>query len=70
MVVGGALTVGEFLRTQLADEIRINILPILLGSGLPFFKYTDLEQNLELKDSKAYKNGMVELCYAVRKSGE
>lgn len=69
-VVGGAITVGEFLRQQLADEIRINILPILLGSGLPFFKFTELEQNLELKDSKAYKNGMVELCYAVRKSGE
>lgn len=66
-VVGGAITVGEFLRQQLAHEIRINILPILLGSGLPFFKNMEQEQSLELKDSKAYKNGMVELCYILRK---
>lgn len=66
-VVGGASLVRDFLRLKLADEIRLTVLPIILGEGLPFFDHIGMEQVLELKDSKAYRNGMVELCYAIRK---
>jgi len=66
-VVGGAALVKDFIRLNLADEIRQSILPIILGDGLPFFDQIGLEQALHLKDLKAYKNGMVELCYEIRK---
>ena len=66
-VVGGAMLAKEFIRLKLADEIRITILPIILGEGLPFFDRVGLEQALHLKDVSAYKNGMVELHYEVRK---
>jgi len=66
-VVGGAMLTKEFLRLKLADEIRIPILPILLGDGLRFFDQVGVEQALHLKDSIAYDNGMVELCYEIKK---
>ncbi len=37
-VVGGASTNQQILRTGLADEIHIGIVPLLLGEGLPFFE--------------------------------
>jgi len=66
-IVGGAMLVKDFIRAKLADEIRISILPIVLGDGTLFFDHLGLEQPLHLKDVTAYKNGMVELCYEIRK---
>lgn len=65
-VVGGAQLAKDFIRLKLADEIRVSILPIILGGGLPYFDQVGLEQALHLKDVKAYKNGIVELCYEVK----
>lgn len=62
-VVGGAMLTKEFLRQKLADEIRISILPIILGDGLLFFDHIGQEQSLHLIDTKGYKSGVVELCY-------
>ena len=67
-LVGGAEIVKDFIRLQLADEIRQTILPIMLGDGLPFFYPTGREQPLHLKKVTAYKSGMVELCYEIRKN--
>lgn len=66
-VVGGSILVRDIIRLKLADEIRVSILPIILGDGLSFFNHIGQEQTLHLKDTKAYKNGMVELCYKVKK---
>ncbi len=66
-VVGGAMLVKEFIRLKLADEIRLSVLPIILGDGLPFFDHIGLEQAVHLKDVTAYKNGMVELWYEIKK---
>jgi len=57
----------DFICLKLADEIRISVLPIILGDGTPFFDHIGQEQVLHLKDVTAYKNGMVELCYEIRK---
>jgi dihydrofolate reductase len=65
-LVGGAFLVKEFIRLKLAAEIRLSILPILLGDGKLFFDQIGLEQALHLKDLTAYKSGMVELCYEIR----
>ncbi len=66
-VVGGAKLARSFILQNLLDEIRISILPILLGSGLTYFDYIGQEKALRLNDAVAYKNGMVELCYALVK---
>ena len=66
-LVGGAMLVKDFIRLKLADEIRLSVLPIILGEGTPFFDHIGQEQALHLKDATAYKNGMVELYYEIRK---
>jgi len=66
-LVGGAILAKDFIRLKLADEIRLSMLPIILGDGTPFFDHIGQEQPLHLKDVTVYKSGMVELCYEVRK---
>jgi dihydrofolate reductase len=64
--VGGSAVSAECLRLGLADEVRYSILPILIGDGIPFFEKLDRDISLHLTVVKAYKSGMVELCYEVR----
>jgi len=66
-VVGGSSLTKDLLLLKLVDEIRVSILPIIIGDGLLFFDHIGQEQALHLKDAKAYKNGMVELYYEIRK---
>ena len=63
---GGGAVSGECLRLGLADEVRYSILPILIGDGIRFFEKLDSDVPLHLAEVKAYKSGMVELCYEVR----
>ena len=65
-VVGGAMLVKDFIGLKLANEIRLSVLPIILGDGKLFFNHIGQEQALHLKDVTAYKSGMVELCYELR----
>ena len=65
-LVGGAMLARDFIRLGLADEIRVSVLPIILGDGTLFFDHIGYEQELHLKDVTAYKNGMVELVYEIR----
>ena len=66
-VVGGAMLAKDFIRLKLADEIRQSIIPIILGDGTLFFNQIGQEQALHLKNVTAYKNGIVELCYEIKK---
>ena len=62
-LVGGAMLVKDFICLKLADQIKLSILPVILGDGTLFFDHIGQEQTLHLKDVTAYKSGMVELCY-------
>ena len=66
-VAGGSAVSAECVRLGLADEIRYSILPVLIGDGIPFFDKLDRDVALHLAELKAYKNGMIELRYEVRK---
>jgi len=66
--VGGGAVSGECLRLGLADEVRYSILPIVIGDGIPFFDKIDKDIALHLAEVKAYKNGIVDLRYEVRRS--
>lgn len=65
-LVGGAMLGQSFLKLGLVDEIRLAIVPVLLGSGLSLFGNSGREERWRLKDVSAYKTGIVELSY-VRK---
>jgi dihydrofolate reductase len=66
--VGGGLVAGECLRLGLADEIHYSILPVLIGDGIRFFDRLDGDVALHLAEVKAYKSGILDLRYEVRKS--
>lgn len=66
-LAGGAMLSKDFIRLKLADEIRLSIMPIILGDGTLFFDHIGLEQALHLKNVTAYKSGMVELVYEIKK---
>ena len=68
-MVGGAKLTKEFIQQQLADEIVISIMPVLLGKGTLFFDYVGVEQKLHLQDVSAYTTGMVEMTYEVLHQG-
>jgi dihydrofolate reductase len=65
--VGGGLVSAECLRQGLADEVRYSILPILIGDGIRFFEKLDRDVALHLAEVKAYRSGIVELRYQVRR---
>ncbi len=64
-LVGGAKLANACLRLDLADDIIISVMPVLLGDGIPFFG-AGTEKRLQLKDVTAYRDGMVELKYGIR----
>jgi len=66
-LVGGAILAKEFVVAKLADEIRLSIMPVILGEGPLFFDQIGHEQALHLKEVTPYKTGMVELFYEVKK---
>jgi len=66
-LVGGTELVKSFMLSDLADEIVYSILPVILGNGLPFFDQIGKEKALHLKNTTAYKSGLVELCYEIKK---
>ena len=66
-VAGGAMLAKNFIRLKLADEIRLSVIPIILGEGTLFFDHIEQEQALHLKNVITYKSGMVELCYEIKK---
>lgn len=66
-MVGGAELAKHFIDLKLADEIRLSIIPIILGEGLRLFKQITQDQPLHLKNVTPYKNGMVELFYEIKK---
>jgi dihydrofolate reductase len=65
--VGGRAVSSECLRRGLADEVRYSILPILIGDGIPFFETLGRDIALHLAEVKAFKSGIVELRYQVRR---
>jgi len=65
---GGGQLCTECLRLGLADEIVYSVLPVLIGEGIPFFAGFEQDLPLHLADVKAYRNGIVETRYEVRKS--
>ncbi|MBP9477222.1 MAG: dihydrofolate reductase [Sebaldella sp.] len=64
-LLGGAKIVNEFLESELIDEYRIAIIPIILGSGIKLFE-TDIEELLKLEDMTRHGD-IVELRYVKNK---
>lgn len=64
-LVGGAALARQFLDEGLVDDIRLSVIPTLLGGGISLFGESGTERPLHLAGTTAYENGIVELHYEV-----
>ena len=64
-IEGGSL-VGNFFYEGLFHELTINIIPELLGEGVPLFIPRELEKSLVLQVKSVYKyeNGLLQVVYS------
>ncbi len=62
-LLGSPTLTRTMMQLNLIDEYRINISPIILGSGKPFFLTIKESINLRLIDTKLFEGGAVGLRY-------
>lgn len=62
-VFGSADLSATLIRERLVDEYRFGINPVILGSGIPFFKGDQGEQKLKVVWSKTLSSGVVLVHY-------
>ena len=60
---GGASLIEAFMKEDLVDEYRLSVHPVLLGSGKPLFTGLMERKNLQLKETKSFPSGVVQLIY-------
>jgi len=65
-VMGGGNLARSLFEAGLINEVGFNVHPVLLGSGIPLFHEMKKQIDLELIDSKRFKNGCVCVSYRVR----
>ncbi|MEP3277677.1 MAG: dihydrofolate reductase family protein [Stappiaceae bacterium] len=63
--VDGGAVVQSFMRLGLVDDLKLAIVPILIGEGIRLFGDLTDDIDLKLLDSKAFPSGLVEMRYSV-----
>ena len=67
-VIGAASTAQQFLKAGLADELHVDIMPVLLGNGLRAFQGLDAQQTqLEQLAVMELPGGRTHLKFRVKK---
>lgn len=64
-LVGGAQLAQTFLRERAIDALRLSLVPVLLGDGIPLFTGSYEEQRLQLVETDSHDSGIVEHHYEV-----
>lgn len=66
-VVGGAGVVRDFLAAGLIDQLRLFVIPVMLGKGIRLFQPVDRPATVSLQRVNQLPQGMVELAYTVER---
>ncbi|MFE7437018.1 dihydrofolate reductase family protein [Streptomyces tendae] len=65
IAIGGATLAAEAAASDLIDEYRAMIHPVLVGGGTPFFPHHGRRVNLELVESRTFGRNVVLLRHRV-----
>lgn len=65
-LMGGGDLAKSLFEARLIDEIGFNIHPVLLGAGIPVYYPMNIQIDLELIESRPFKNGCVYVTYRVK----
>ncbi len=63
---GGAGLTTTLLNANLVDELQLSVHPLILGQGKALFAHVARRITLQLRDSKKYPTGLVQLFYNVQ----
>ena len=63
-MIGGGDLASQYVDAGLLDVVRVTVVPIVLGEGLPLFA-RPLPRPLRLLAVTPFANGMAELSYEV-----
>ncbi len=63
LYIDGGITIQNFLKQDLIDELIISVIPTLLGGGAPLFGELSDIQRYQLIESKVYLDSVVQTCY-------
>lgn len=64
-LMGGGELFRSFLGLSLLDTVEVNVIPVLLGAGVPLLPPPYHATRLKLSSSKIYRSGRVALMYDV-----
>ncbi|MFI2290288.1 dihydrofolate reductase family protein [Streptomyces niveus] len=65
IAIGGATLAAEAAASDLIDEYRARVYPVLVGGGVPFFPQAERRVNLELVENRTFPSEVVHLRYRV-----
>ena len=65
-VMGGGELARSLFEAGVIDEVGLNVHPVLLGSGVPFFRDARRRIGLDLAESRVISGGCVLMTYRVR----
>lgn len=66
LMIGSPSTAQALIQAGLIDEFRINVYPVVLGKGIPFYPHLNQRVQLALANAKAYGSGAVGLTYTLK----
>jgi dihydrofolate reductase len=67
IAIGGAILAAEAAESDLIDEYRARVYPVLVGGGTPFFPQHKRRVSLDLVETRTFTSGVVYLRYRVER---
>jgi dihydrofolate reductase len=65
IAIGGAMLAAEAAASDLIDEYRTIVYPVLVGGGIPYFPRRERRVDLELVETRTFSSGVVYLHHRV-----
>jgi dihydrofolate reductase len=62
-LMGGGELARAFLNADLVDRLRLGVVPVLLGEGIPLFPSGFPQRDFTLLENKTYSKGLIALTY-------
>ena len=61
--VDGGSVIQQLLAAGLVTDLTLNVVPVVLGEGVPLFGKTGRDLRLELVDTRRFDSGLVQVEY-------
>ena len=68
-LMGGGDLIASFLDEGAIDEFFISVVPVFIGQGIPLIAPRHRHVPLQLRATKSFPDGIVQLHYEVKKAG-